>query len=214
MITFTFPPPKNRSKPSTLSDAAQQRLISKNFSLYQLSLASTATTTRKENAIAFSRPRGKKSAKLSNASSPSSHRRAKTRPGRNRVRPRKARSHEPPPPRRPSAAGKKPSVALQAAVIAIENGCQAALMAPTENSRRANHFLSARRVLAPGGHRVELLISGLKARRKNPPRSNASAAAKRNSSSALSRLIEDKSNSRASLSPPSTSSNRFRRPPA
>jgi len=55
----------------------------------------------------------------------------------------------------------KTIVALQAAVIAMENGCQAALMAPTE-ILAVQHFLSARRILAPGGHEVELLISGLK----------------------------------------------------
>jgi len=50
---------------------------------------------------------------------------------------------------------------LQAAVIAIENGCQSALMAPTE-ILAVQHYLSAKRVLAPGGYKVELLISGLK----------------------------------------------------
>ena len=55
----------------------------------------------------------------------------------------------------------KTIVALQAAVIAIENGTQAALMAPTE-ILAVQHYLSARRILAPGGYRVELLISGLK----------------------------------------------------
>ncbi len=55
----------------------------------------------------------------------------------------------------------KTIVAMQAAVIAMENGCQAALMAPTE-ILAVQHFLSARRILAPGGYSVELLISGLK----------------------------------------------------
>ncbi|HYL45657.1 MAG TPA: ATP-dependent DNA helicase RecG, partial [Candidatus Limnocylindrales bacterium] len=55
----------------------------------------------------------------------------------------------------------KTIVALQAAVIAMENGCQAALMAPTE-ILAVQHFLSARRILAAGGYRVELLISGMK----------------------------------------------------
>jgi len=50
---------------------------------------------------------------------------------------------------------------MQAAVIAMENGCQAALMAPTE-ILAVQHFLSARRILAPGGYAAELLISGLK----------------------------------------------------
>jgi ATP-dependent DNA helicase RecG len=46
-------------------------------------------------------------------------------------------------------------------VIAMENECQAALMAPTE-ILAVQHFLSARRILAPGGYTAELLISGLK----------------------------------------------------
>jgi len=55
----------------------------------------------------------------------------------------------------------KTIVAMQAAVIAMENGCQAALMAPTE-ILAVQHYLSARRILAPGGYTAELLISGLK----------------------------------------------------
>jgi ATP-dependent DNA helicase RecG len=55
----------------------------------------------------------------------------------------------------------KTIVALQAAVIAIENKTQAALMAPTE-ILAVQHFLSARRILERSGYRVELLISGMK----------------------------------------------------
>jgi ATP-dependent DNA helicase RecG len=55
----------------------------------------------------------------------------------------------------------KTIVALQAAVIAIENGCQAALMAPTE-ILAVQHFLSAGRILEKSGYKVELLISGMK----------------------------------------------------
>jgi ATP-dependent DNA helicase RecG len=55
----------------------------------------------------------------------------------------------------------KTIVALEAATIAIENGYQAALMAPTE-ILAAQHFLSARRILAPVGYRVDLLVSGQK----------------------------------------------------
>src|SRR2546422_8779573 len=60
----------------------------------------------------------------------------------------------------------KTIIALQAAVIAIENGTQAALMAPTE-ILAVQHFLSARRILAKAGYRVVLLISGLKASEKS-----------------------------------------------
>jgi len=50
----------------------------------------------------------------------------------------------------------KTIVALQAAVIAIENGYQVAFMAPTE-ILATQHYLSARRVLEEAGYRVVLL---------------------------------------------------------
>lgn len=53
----------------------------------------------------------------------------------------------------------KTIVALEAATIAIENGCQVALMAPTE-ILAAQHYLSARRVFEPAGYRVELITGG------------------------------------------------------
>jgi ATP-dependent DNA helicase RecG len=59
----------------------------------------------------------------------------------------------------------KTIIALQGAVIAIENGTQAALMAPTE-ILAVQHFLAARRILARAGYCVELLISGLKGSEK------------------------------------------------
>jgi ATP-dependent DNA helicase RecG len=55
----------------------------------------------------------------------------------------------------------KTIVAFEAAVIAIENGCQVAIMAPTE-ILAVQHFLSARRIFAPAGYRVEMLVSGMK----------------------------------------------------
>jgi ATP-dependent DNA helicase RecG len=54
----------------------------------------------------------------------------------------------------------KTIVALQAAVIAIENGYQVALMAPTE-ILATQHYFSARRVLEPAGYRVALLTGSL-----------------------------------------------------
>jgi ATP-dependent DNA helicase RecG len=59
----------------------------------------------------------------------------------------------------------KTIVALETAAIAIENGYQAALMAPTE-ILAVQHYLSARRIFEPVGYQVELLISGQKPQEK------------------------------------------------
>jgi ATP-dependent DNA helicase RecG len=50
----------------------------------------------------------------------------------------------------------KTIVAFEAAIIAIENGYQAALMAPTEILAQ-QHYLAARRILEPAGYRIVLL---------------------------------------------------------
>jgi len=63
----------------------------------------------------------------------------------------------------------KTIVAFQAAVIAIENGYQVALMAPTE-ILATQHYLSARRVLEPVGYRVVLLTGSLEEDRKRNTR--------------------------------------------
>src|SRR6202022_1024669 len=55
----------------------------------------------------------------------------------------------------------KTIVALEAATIVIENGCQVALMAPTE-ILAVQHYLAARKTFARAGYAVELLISGMK----------------------------------------------------
>ncbi len=59
----------------------------------------------------------------------------------------------------------KTIVALEAAIIAIENGYQAALMAPTE-ILAAQHFLSARQVLENAGYRIVLLSGSMEDDRK------------------------------------------------
>ena len=59
----------------------------------------------------------------------------------------------------------KTIVALEAATIVIENGYQAALMAPTE-ILAVQHYLSAQKIFERAGYRVELLISGLKSSEK------------------------------------------------
>ncbi len=63
----------------------------------------------------------------------------------------------------------KTLVALEAAVIAIENGYQAALMAPTE-ILATQHYLSARKLLEPHGYRVVLLTGSLEEDRKRSTR--------------------------------------------
>jgi ATP-dependent DNA helicase RecG len=55
----------------------------------------------------------------------------------------------------------KTIVAIQAAIVAIENGFQAAIMAPTE-ILATQHFLYTRQLLAPLEYKVELLISARK----------------------------------------------------
>jgi ATP-dependent DNA helicase RecG len=138
---------------------AQQRLIFEEFFLYQLSLALDRRAKRKENAIAF-RVREDAIREALKRILP-----FKPTAAQKRVLAEIATDLEKPAPMNRLLQGDvgsgKTIVALQAAVIAIENGCQSALMAPTE-ILAVQHYLSARRILAKAGYRVELLISGLK----------------------------------------------------
>jgi ATP-dependent DNA helicase RecG len=59
----------------------------------------------------------------------------------------------------------KTIVAFEAAIIAIENGCQVALMAPTEILAQ-QHYFSARRILEAAGYRIVLLTGSLEQDRK------------------------------------------------
>ncbi|HXF13766.1 MAG TPA: ATP-dependent DNA helicase RecG, partial [Terriglobales bacterium] len=59
----------------------------------------------------------------------------------------------------------KTLVAFEAAIIAIENGYQVALMAPTEILAQ-QHYFSARRILEPSGFRIVLLTGSLEEDRK------------------------------------------------
>jgi len=63
----------------------------------------------------------------------------------------------------------KTIVAFEAAIIAIENGCQAALMAPTE-ILATQHYLNARRILEPLGYRIVLLTGSLDHEQKRETR--------------------------------------------
>jgi ATP-dependent DNA helicase RecG len=138
---------------------AQRRMIFEEFFLYQLSLALDRKAARKENAIPF-RVREDKMREALKRILP-----FKPTGAQKRVLAEIAADLERPVPMNRLLQGDvgsgKTIVALQVAVIAMENGCQAALMAPTE-ILAVQHYLEARRILAPGGYRVELLISGLK----------------------------------------------------
>jgi ATP-dependent DNA helicase RecG len=59
----------------------------------------------------------------------------------------------------------KTIIGFQAAIIAIENECQVALMAPTEILAQ-QHYFSARRILENAGYRIVLLTGSLEADRK------------------------------------------------
>jgi ATP-dependent DNA helicase RecG len=63
----------------------------------------------------------------------------------------------------------KTIVSFQAAIIAIENGYQVALMAPTEILAQ-QHYFSARRILEKAGYRIVMLTGSLEADRKREVR--------------------------------------------
>jgi len=67
----------------------------------------------------------------------------------------------------------KTIVAFEAAIIAIENGCQVALMAPTEILAQ-QHYFSARRILENAGYRIVLLTGSLESDRKREVRRHIS----------------------------------------
>jgi len=164
LIHTHFPAPgESLDALNAFRSPAQQRLIFEEFFLYQLSLAVDRKVTRKENAIAF-RVREDAVREALKRILP-----FKPTAAQKRVLAEIAADLEKPAPMNRLLQGDvgsgKTIIALQAAVIAIENGTQAAVMAPTE-ILAVQHFLSARRVLAKAGYRVELLISGLKGSEK------------------------------------------------
>ena len=67
----------------------------------------------------------------------------------------------------------KTIVSFQAAIIAIENGYQVALMAPTEILAQ-QHYFSARRILENAGYRIVMLTGSLEADRKREVRRHIS----------------------------------------
>ena len=148
---------------NTFRSPAQQRLIFEELFLYQLSLAMDRKAKRKENAVPFHIREGRFREALKRILP------FKPTAAQKRVLAEIVADLEKPAPMHRLLQGDvgsgKTIVALQAAVIAIENGCQAALMAPTE-ILAVQHFLSARRILEKAGYGIELLISGLKPQEK------------------------------------------------
>src|SRR5256884_8170560 len=164
LIHTHFPEPgESLDALNTFRSPAQQRLIFEELFLYQLSLALDRKATRKENAIAF-RVREDAVREALKRILP-----FKPTAAQKRVLAGIAADLEKPTPMNRLLQGDvgsgKTIIALQAAVISIENGTQAALMAPTE-ILAVQHFLSARRILGQAGYRVELLIHGLKSAEK------------------------------------------------
>jgi ATP-dependent DNA helicase RecG len=167
LIQTHFPSPDESLEALNLfRSPAQGRLIFEEFFLYQLSLALGRKAMRKENAIAF-RVREDRIREALKKILP-----FKPTGAQKRVLAEIAADLEKAVPMNRLLQGDvgsgKTIVALQAAVIAMENGCQAALMAPTE-ILAVQHYLSARRILDPG-YRAELLISGLKPAEKEAAR--------------------------------------------
>ena len=104
----------------------------------------------------------------------SPHQRAKAGAERN------CRRHVLGPPHESSAARRcglgKTIVAIQAAILAMENGYQVALMAPTE-ILATQHYLYIKRLFSPLAYRVELLISARKASDKAEIKRDVAAGA-------------------------------------
>ncbi len=168
IIQTHFPPPDSfLDALNQFRSPAQQRLIFEEFFFYQLSMALNRKVQRKEDAIALHvrEDRVREALKRILPFKPTA--------AQKRVLAEIAADLEKPVPMNRLLQGDvgsgKTIVALQAAVIAIENGCQATLMAPTE-ILAVQHFLSARRILEKAGYKVELLISGLKPSEKSAAR--------------------------------------------
>ena len=159
-----FPPPDVPIETlNTFRSPAHQRFIFEEFFFHQLSLALRRQKAQQQTGIAFRvrEPRIREALKRILPFKPTA--------AQKRVLAEIAADLERPIPMNRLLQGDvgsgKTIVALEAATIVIENGWQVALMAPTE-ILAMQHYLSAKRVFAPAGYRVELLVSGLKSAAK------------------------------------------------
>ncbi len=163
-----FPPPTESAEVlNSFRSPAHQRLIFEEFFFYQLGLALRRQQSRRETGIAI-RVREDRIREALKRILP-----FKPTGAQKRVLAEIGADLERPVPMNRLLQGDvgsgKTIVALEAATIVIENGCQAALMAPTE-ILAVQHYLAARRIFARAGYRVELLISGLKPSMKKATR--------------------------------------------
>ena len=155
-----FPPPAARLEElNAFRSPAQRRLIFEELFYYQLGLAARRREAQQERGHAFAvrEPRIREAVKRILPFKPTG--------AQKRVLGEIAADLERPVPMNRLLLGDvgsgKTLVAFEAAVVVMENGCQVALMAPTE-ILAVQHHLSARRLLAPSGYRVDLLIRGMK----------------------------------------------------
>jgi len=160
-IQFVHFPPQTESVEALNSfrSQAHQRLIFEEFFFYQLSVAMRKRTAQQQPGIAFRvrEPAIREAIKRVLPFKPTE--------AQKRALGEIATDLERPVPMNRLLQGDvgsgKTIVALEAATIVIENGCQVALMAPTE-ILAVQHYLAARKIFARSGYRVELLISGMK----------------------------------------------------
>ena len=160
-ITFVHFPPATESVAAlnAFRSPAHQRLIFEEFFFYQLSVALRRRAAKQRRGIAFRvrEPQIREALKRILPFKPTE--------AQKRALAEIAADIEQPAPMNRLLQGDvgsgKTMVALEAAAIAIENGCQVALMAPTE-ILAVQHYLSARRIFARTNYLVELLVSGMK----------------------------------------------------
>src|SRR6266849_4737220 len=164
-IRFVHFPPRTESVEALNSfrSQAHQRLIFEEFFFYQLSVAMRRKAAQQQPGIAFRvrEPGIREAVKRVLPFKP-------TEAQKRALREIAVDLERPVPMNRllqGDGGSGKTIVALEAATIVIENGYQAALMAPTE-ILAVQHFLAAGKIFARAGYRVELLISGMKASEK------------------------------------------------
>jgi ATP-dependent DNA helicase RecG len=164
-IRFVHFPPQTESvaELNSFRSPAHQRLIFEEFFFYQLSVAMRKKAAQQQPGIAFRvrEPAIREALKRVLPFKPTD--------AQKRALAEIAADLERPVPMNRLLQGDvgsgKTIVALEAATIVIENGFQAALMAPTE-ILAVQHYLAAKKIFKRAGYGVELLISGMKSAEK------------------------------------------------